>query len=120
MKDEFTTILAIDSFLEANQKIINGQKCLKDTDAARMYGVGLKTIHRKVKQNPKRFPSDFIIKLPENQYAFTYPGLMMLGGMIKSRIAARASVQLIEFVAKNMEQATGKSVFDLLAEMQDK
>ena len=115
MENDFTTILAIEKYLEENCINIKGENYLKDIDAANMYDIDIKILHHYVSKNPKRFPSDFMIKLPDNSFAFTYAGLMMLGGLAKTKRAIKANIQLIEFVVKNMKSATGMSVFELLA-----
>ena len=45
---------------------INGQKLLLDKDVAMIYGVETKRINEAVKNNPDRFPQDYIIEIDDS------------------------------------------------------
>jgi hypothetical protein len=48
--------------IEAMIYTIRGQRVMLDSDLAKLYGVETKRLIEQVKRNPKRFPSDFILK----------------------------------------------------------
>lgn len=114
MENNFTTILAVESFLQENSLVINDVTYLRDFHAAEMYNISLHTLHKLVMKNSARFPPDFVIKMPDNGYAFTYAGLMMLAGLVQSKRADQVSIQLIEYTVSVINKC-GFSVFDLLA-----
>jgi len=49
--------------------IIRGQKIILDADLAALYGVETKALNRAVKRNIKRFPSDFVFQLTDEETA---------------------------------------------------
>jgi len=42
---------------------IRGERVLLDSDVARIYGVDTKRINEAVKNNPEKFPVDYIVRL---------------------------------------------------------
>ncbi len=48
--------------IEAMIYTVRGQRVMLDSDLAKLYGVETKRLIEQVKRNPKRFPSDFILK----------------------------------------------------------
>ena len=59
--------------------LIRGQKVMIDMDLAELYGVETKALNQAVKRNKKRFPTDFMFQLTEeekkmwSQIVTTYP-----------------------------------------------
>lgn len=96
-----------------------GHRVLLDQDLATLYGVQLKRLNEQVKRNLDRFPEDFMFQLTLEEgnavhalrsqiatlpfpnhlrypsYAFTEHGAMMLANVLKSPLAARASIQVV-------------------------
>jgi len=105
---------------------IRGKQVILASDVAKLYQVETKRINEMVKRNINRFPEDFCFQLNENEYkilrsqtatsknelsdprggtrylpyVFTEHGVMMLSGLLKSDIAAKVNVSIINaFVA---------------------
>jgi len=85
--------------------IIRGVKVMIDSDIAELYGVTTKRLNEQVKRNIKRFPADFMFQLtekekqkvvancdhlkrvkfsPNNPFAFTEHGAVMLASVLNS------------------------------------
>ena len=47
--------------------VIRGQRVMRDSDLARLYGVTTKRINEQVKRNRKRFPEGFVFRLTLNE-----------------------------------------------------
>ena len=88
-----------------------------DIDVAELYGVETKDINKAVKNNPTKFPNDYLLKLtkeekskvvenfhhleklkyaPHNPKVFTEKGLYMLATILKSEVATQATIQIVE------------------------
>jgi len=88
--------------------IIRGLQVMLDRDLAQLYGVETRRLKEQVKRNIKRFPSDFMFKLTDNElntlvsqnatppkkyfggslpFVFTENGIAMLSSVLKSKIA---------------------------------
>jgi hypothetical protein len=99
---------------------IRGQKVMLDFDLAEMYGTETKYLKRAVKNNLKRFPSDFMFELTKEEfeslrcknstskrggtrympYAFTEHGVAQLSSVLNSEIAIEINIQIIRaFIA---------------------
>ena len=94
---------------------IRGQKVMLDFDLARLYQVETRVLNQSVKRNLKRFPSDFMFQLTEDEwfnnssqivmtsnrpksalpYAFTEQGVAMLSGLLKSDVAIAANIAIM-------------------------
>jgi len=91
-----------------------------DFDLAEIYQVETRVLNQAVKRNPKRFPSDFMFQLTNQEfenlmsqivisswggtrklpYAFTEHGATMLSSVLRSNVAIDASVLVVRaFVA---------------------
>ncbi len=110
--------------IEDIQKLIlniQGQYVLLDSDVAKIYGVETKDINRAVKNNPEKFPKNYIIKTTQNEKnelvkffhrfnnlkhstsspkAFTEKGLYMLATILKSEKAIQTTISIIETFSK--------------------
>ena len=102
---------------------IRGQKVLLDVDVAEIYGVETKRINEAVKNNPKKFPSGYIVELDKAEWdglkskfstsikggkvklptAFPEKGLYMLATILKSTQAVQATLAIIETFSKIRE-----------------
>jgi hypothetical protein len=119
-----------------NNKIytIRGQQVMLDRDLAELYEVGTKRLNEQVKRNINRFPDNFRFQLTNEEikywksqiatsnkekmglrkkpYAFTEQGVAMLAGILKSDVAVKMSIQIINaFVAMRRYFAENAQVF---------
>jgi hypothetical protein len=53
--------------IESRIYLIRGQKVLLDRDLARLYQVKPIALRQQIRRNPKRFPSDFMFELDEEE-----------------------------------------------------
>jgi len=95
---------------------IRGHQVMIDRDLAEMYQVEVKRLNEQVKRNIERFPESFRFQLnnrernelvancdrfetlkhsPVNPYAFTEQGVAMLSAVLRSDVAVRVSIQII-------------------------
>ena len=116
---------------------IRGVQVILSIDLAPLYDVEVKYLHRQVKRNANRFPSDFVLHLsPEetnalrcqnvtskrggDRYgvlAFTEQGVAMLSSVLKSERAAEVNVAIMRtFVAMRKALA---SIAPLLARIEE-
>ena len=103
---------------------VRGLPVIIDADVAELYGVETKRVNESVRNNPDRFPPDYMFELDEeesrslrskistlenggrgayskyNYKAFTEKGLYMLATVLKSRRATEATFAVIETFAK--------------------
>lgn len=104
--------------------IVRNQQVIIDADVAKLYGVETKRINEAVRNNPDKFPADYMFALTAdesailrskfsslehggkgrhskyNYKAFTEKGLYMLATVLKSRRATEATFAIIETFAK--------------------
>lgn len=107
---------------------IRGKQVILSSDVAKLYKTETRIINQTIKRNIMRFPESFCFQLVESElieiglrsqfvtlnskgnkrgqhykylpYVLTEQGIMMLSGLLKSDIAAKVNVQIIEaFVA---------------------
>ena len=104
---------------------IRGQKVMIDKDLAELYGVETKRLNEAVKRNIKRFPTNFMFQLSQDEwenlrsqfatskinqekrggrqylpYAFTEHGVTMLASVLNSDRAIAISIKIVEtFIA---------------------
>ena len=98
---------------------IRGQEVILDKDLANFYQMETKAINQVVRRNPERFPTDFAFQLTRKEarstavldplavkedrrggrrtlpYGFTYGGIVMLSGRLRSERAAQITVLVI-------------------------
>ena len=107
--------------IETHNLLIRGENVLLDSDIALMYGVETRRTNQAVANNPDKFPQGYVIeltaeekqevvkifdhlqKLKFSRYlpkAFTEKGLYMLATIIKSKIATRTTLGIIETFTK--------------------
>lgn len=101
--------------------IIREQNVITDADVADLYGVETKRINEAVKNNPDKFPHDYMFSLTEKEVldlrskisttkvssksrikpkVFTEKGLYMLATILKSKSALDVTFTIIETFAK--------------------
>lgn len=99
---------------------VRGELVLLDCDVAAFYGVETKRVNEAVKNNPEKFPADYMYALTTDEAgglrskisttklssksrslpkAFTEKGLYMLATILKSHLAVEASFAIIETFA---------------------
>ncbi len=92
------------------------QKVMLDVDLARVYGVTPKRLREQVRRNHERFPTDFMFQLSKEEllevaaicgnlgklkyspflpFAFTEHGAIMLASVLNSKVAVKASIQVV-------------------------
>lgn len=110
--------------IESKIKIVRGQRVLLDCDVASLYHVETKRINEAVKNNPEKFPTGYVLSLTSEETeslrsnfstietsgrgqhskylpkAFTEKGLYMLATILKSPVATRTTIAIIEVFAK--------------------
>ena len=116
---------------------IRGLNVLLDSDVAHLYGVETKRINEAVKNNPDKFPQDYMFGISKGEFAdlrskisttkfaktrvtpnaFTEKGLYMLATILRSKQAIEATFTIIETFTKIRELS--RSVKEL-STIQDK
>lgn len=99
------------------------QQVIIDSDVAELYGVETKRINEAVKNNPDKFPKDYLLELTQEEWgglkskfstsskggkvklptAFTERGLYMLATILKSPKATETTLTIIDTFAKVRE-----------------
>ena len=100
---------------------IRGMKVLLDSDVAALYGVETKRVNEAVKNNPDKFPYNYVIELTDremyplrskfsttnlssmirvNVKAFSEKGLYMLATILRSPKATETTIAIIESFTK--------------------
>jgi hypothetical protein len=113
MKGYITLFLAIEKMVQEKMYLHRGKLVVKDVDIAAIYEVKLKELRTRIRNNKVRFPSDFMTELNEGEFALTEPGILMLGGLLKSERAIKAHIQFIDYFVR-LTNEEGVSVFDLI------
>ena len=109
-----------DGFIKSRIHTIRGEQMMLSSDLAELYDVEVKYLHRQVKRNQPRFPTDFVVHLSPDELkglrcqivtsnrggdrygllAFTEQGVAMLSSVLKSERAAIVNVAIMRaFVA---------------------
>ena len=112
--------MAEDDFIKSRILTIRGVQVMLSSDLSLLYDVEVKYLHRQVKRNANRFPSDFVLHLSPDEanalrcqnvtskrggdrygvLAFTEQGVAMLSSVLKSDRAAAVNVAIMRvFVA---------------------
>ncbi len=123
MKIENNTLLiSIDSVLEEKMLILRGEKVLLDSDLANLFQITIAELQKKVRSQIDRFPEEFMFKIKVEElrkitplklkgrrtiYVFTWGGIMMAAGQIRTNRGNEISIQLIRHFSKRID-------FDLL------
>jgi hypothetical protein len=113
MKGDISLFLAIEKMMQEKMFLHQGKLVVRDIDLAAIYAVKIKELRTRIRNNRSRFPSDFMIELIKNEYAFAEPGILMLGGLLKSERAIKVHIQFIDYFV-HLAHENGTSVFDLI------
>jgi hypothetical protein len=120
--------------IESRLFVLRGHRVMLDRDLASLYGVATRVLNQAVKRNIDRFPGDFMFPLTKEEAAlvpasrsqtvtlkrgqnpkyaphvFTEHGAVMLVNVLRSRVAIRASIQVVrafvhlrQMLASNLE-----------------
>jgi phage regulator Rha-like protein len=103
--------------------LIRGKEVMLDKDISILYGVSTKVLNQAVKRNINRFPNEFMFKLTTEEtifsrsqivtlksdnypkrgqnikyvpHAFTEMGIAMLSAVLKSEVAVKVSIEIIQ------------------------
>ena len=110
---------AVNLFEQVRQKIVlvRGCQVILDSDVAALYGVETKRVNEAVRNNPDKFPNEYMVELDRQELAclrsknstanvspksrvlpkaFTEKGLYMLATILKSKQAVNATFAIIE------------------------
>jgi len=122
--------------IESKIFLLRGVQVILDKDLAAFYEVKPIRLREQIKRNPKRFPSDFVFQLTDNEvdflvsqnaipsiqslggylpYVFTEQGVAAVSGVLKSDKAAEVSITIMRtFVAMRRFLLQNASVFQRL------
>ena len=138
-----TTIIPIEK-IERAIYFIRGHKVMLDSDLADLYGVSAKRLNEQVRRNAKRFPSDFVFQLTNQEvtnlrsqiatlklgqgqhrkyfpYAFTEHGVAMLSSVLNSDRAIEVNITIMRTFSKLREiLATHKDLAHRLEELENR
>ena len=115
--------LFVNEIMEVRDKIaiIRNMQVIADADVAALYGVQTKEVNQAVRNNPDKFPEDYLFVLNKNELrdlrsknlttnvsskrrnptkVFTEKGLYMLATILKSERATAVTFAIIETFAK--------------------
>lgn len=102
--------------VESKIILLRDKHVIMDSDVALLYGVETKRVNEAVKNNPDKFPEGYLIELTADEWeplkskfstsikggktkppkAFTEKGLYMLATILKSEIATKTTISIIE------------------------
>lgn len=119
---------------------IRGLKVMLDRDLAELYNIETKVLNQSIKRNSNRFPENFRFQITEIEmkqlvticdrfktlkhsntlpYAFTEQGVAMLSALLKSDIAIKTSIQIIEaFVSMRRFLVSNAGLFQRLEQVE--
>ena len=109
------TVAIGDDFIKSRIFTIHGVQVMLSNDLASLYDVEVKYLHRQVKRNENRFPSDFVLHLSPDEtkalrcqnvtskrggdrygvLAFTEQGIAMLSSVLRSPTAIDANIRIM-------------------------
>ena len=121
---------------------IRGIQIIIDHDLANLYAVKTKRLNEQVRRNKRRFPNSFMFQLTKEErgelvakcdhlkrlkfsstmpFAFTEQGVAMLSTVLKSEIAIRVSIQIIDaFVAMRKFISSNAQLFQRMERTEQK
>lgn len=122
--------------------LVRGRKVMLDADLALLYNVETRALVQAVKRNARRFPSDFMFQLSNEEwadlrsqnvtskgrggrryapYAFTEHGALMLSSILNSETAAEVGIVIVRtFVQLREMLSTHKELAVKLEELERK
>lgn len=117
MAKKETSLTIPDEIIMSKIYYIRGYKVMLDKDLAELYDTETKVFNQAVKRNIKRFPSDFMFELSQNEYnslrsqivtskvgrggtrylplVFTEQGVAMLASVLNSSKAININIQIV-------------------------
>lgn len=119
-----TTVVALSDHVQERIVSVRGRQIIVDADVADLYGVETKRINEAVRNNPDKFPEEYMMVLTKAETevlrskisstklstksrtlpkAFTEKGLYMLATILKSPSATTVTFAIIETFAKVRE-----------------
>jgi hypothetical protein len=120
--------------------LVRGQRGMLDSDLARIYGVTTGQLNQAVKRNVGRFKDGFAFQLERQEFTnlisqsvisssyggrrtlpwvFTEHGALMLGNVLNSKTAVKASVRVVKvFISMREQLAAHKELAGKLAELE--
>jgi hypothetical protein len=121
---------------------VRGKQVMLDRDLAKLYDVKARRLREQVKRNRDRFPIEFMFQLNDsevdfmvsqnaipsrkslggfNPYVFTEQGVSMLSAVLRSKIAIKVSIQIINaFVEMRKFLLNNAQVFQRLDSIESK
>ena len=120
---------------------IRGKQVMIDRDLAELYAVQSKRINEQMKRNINRFPLRFCFQLSVNElnelvancdrfyklkhstslpYAFTEQGVAMLSAVLKSEIAVKVSIQIIDAFVEMKKALNQNNLIDFRIDKLDR
>ena len=121
MKHEDRSLAISNASVQSRIINVRDMPVIVDADVAEIYGVETKRVNEAVRNNPDRFPEDYMFVLSSDEFtdlrskisttkistksralpkAFTEKGLYMLATILKSKQATAATFAIIETFAK--------------------
>ena len=118
---------------------LRGQSVLLDCDVAELYKVETKRVNEAVKNNPDKFPNDYMFEISEGEFAvlrskfsttkitktralpkaFTEKGLYMIATILKSKQATEATFAIIETFSKIRQLSRSIQELSIIQEKAD-
>ena len=121
--------------------IVRGQRVMLDRDLADLYCVKTIRLREQVKRNNKRFPSDFMFQLTEEEvdlmvsqnaipsrkylgghlpYVFSEHGALMMSSVLNTDIAINVGIMIVRAFVKMREiLSTHKEIISKINEMEE-
>lgn len=127
--------------IEALILTLRSQRVMLDSDLAEIYGVTTRHLNQQYRRNLGRFPKGFAFELTTQEFAqmrsqfvtasrrnarylpvvFTEHGATMLAMVLKSPVAAEASIQIVKgFIYLREQAAVHKEIAHKLAELEER
>ena len=112
-----SAIITLMKNVQSKVLTLRNQNVILDADVAALYGVETRRINEAVRNNPDKFPADYLFRLSNAEmislrskfstanissksrtlpYAFTEKGLYMLATILKSKTAVNTTLAIIE------------------------
>ena len=119
MADDKNLVIVDNKEIQSMIYTFRGRQVMLDSDLARLYQVETKYLNRQRNRNAERFPEDFCFQLSKEEYeilrcqnvtskkengsggrrylpyVFTEQGIAMLSSVLKSEVAAKASINIM-------------------------
>jgi hypothetical protein len=101
--ENISGIIGLEAFFKEHLKRVNNMDVILEKDVARLFDITIPILYKTIKKNKTRFPEDFIVVITNEiskteTLGFSYAGISMLAGQLKSPKAERLSIQIIDFI----------------------